>query len=387
MLHQINPPGCVNALKEIIQFQRRILVFACNSRISLPPKKEEFQSEFGDEIGTWLWIKLLRNKQDGTHEKTAFCKGIEQVNQYIRANPRKKRSILSAFDHDIKFDEAYSNPKFVFRYKTLDTDIKKALKILFTSFYTELMDSGFPPKTHSLMEKLDRDYFISSFWQANSPNFCVCPACDGPRSDRIETKIFDDADHFFPKKDYPFFAVHPSNLVPLCLSCNRSFKGDRDPIDSKGTAPLINTFHPYGNQAINHINLIIQESFDTKDVLVVKAKEQDGTASRRVKSLNRLLKLEARWSGRLNDEVVPSIENHIRSMGRRLRMRKPSRTQEDLKEELHGFLSDYLDDELLKIGSRNNYILLLNYVKYVLQAEELDGLLPVILGQKETRLS
>ena len=387
MLHQINPPGCVNALKEIIQFQRQILVFACNSKIYFPPKKEEFQSKFGDEIGDWLWIKLLINKQDGTQEKTAFCKGLEQVNNYIRVNPRKKRTIISAFDHDIKFDEAYNNPKFDFRYKTLDTDIKKGLKILFTSFYTELMDSGFPPKTHSLTEKLDRDYFISSFWQANSPNFCVCPACDGPRSDRRGTKIFDDADHFFPKKYYPFFSVHPSNLVPLCLSCNRSFKGERDPIDSTGKAPLINTFHPYGNQAINHINLIIQESLDTKDMLVVKVKEQDGTASRRVKSLNRVLTLEDRWSGRLNDKVIPFIEASVRSMGRRLRNRKPGLSEQDLEYELQGILSDNLDDEAFKTGRHDNYILLKNYIRYVLLDKNFDGLLPVILGKKKTDIS
>nr|WP_290226737.1 hypothetical protein [Trichocoleus desertorum] len=348
MLHQINSPICLSALKKILQFQRQVLLFACTPTISLPLIQAELQAFFGIEIGDWLWGRLHIRKQNGSIAKTSFCKGIEQLNQYIKTNLGKERSIVFAFDYDVRFDRSYSNSRFKFRYKNLGQDARSALKILCTSLYTELLDSGFPPFIHSLPEKFNRDHFIDSFWKANQSNLRVCPLCDGPRSDRIATKIYDDADHFFPKKDYPFFAVHPSNLVPICLSCNRSFKGDRDPIDSVATEPLVNTFHPYGNPAINHINIDIKSDPSTKDILVIKITEKSGQSSRRVKSFNRLLKLEDRWSGRLNDTIVPAIEDKIRTMGKRLRRRKPSRDEEDLKEELQGFLTDYLDDESLQ---------------------------------------
>src|SRR5205807_9918270 len=38
-------------------------------------------------------------------------------------------------------------------------------------------------------------------------------------------------DHFLPKSLYPHLACHPYNLIPICHTCNSSYKGPRDPFD------------------------------------------------------------------------------------------------------------------------------------------------------------
>lgn len=67
----------------------------------------------------------------------------------------------------------------------------------------------------------------------------VCPYCnrnyvDSFYSNNLVFHAGFDIDHFFPKTDYPMFAVSFYNLIPVCPSCNRykgTHKGWRFPYD------------------------------------------------------------------------------------------------------------------------------------------------------------
>lgn len=309
MLHKINPPSCVSQLEQVIQFQRRVLVFSCRLRSPFTFKQEYLENEFGVEIGQWLWKQLwVKRRATGASEPSDFQKALQNFAGFMTKNPALETSILAAFNHDIDFHHYVNDPKFTFSYNSLEKQVRKVIKELLELFYTELFASGFPEPIHGDKGKgtFDRDKFVNSFWQAN-PKLEVCPACDRPRSPMVDKKIYSDADHFFPKSSYPFLSIHHANLVPLCLDCNRTFKGDRDPIDDQPKeAPLLHTFHPYLSPAIEQVD--IKTNRNTEGVRIIQIEDKAGMPSRRVESLNRVFKLEKEWLDGLRYSVDSIID-------------------------------------------------------------------------------
>jgi hypothetical protein len=230
MLHQINAPLCNQEMERIVQFQYQVLTFACNPDGPLELTEQVLQETFGADIGSWLY------------RKPTIRQHLTNWITYTHNHPDAAQQILSAFNNDIGFLDHLDDPDFRFCYHTLLDEAKQIVRPLLIAFYENLLRNGFPQCVHGNAEILDRDAFIAAFWEAN-PKLVVCPACDCPRSSKIDDKVYADADHFLPKSDYPFLSVHPANLVPLCLDCNRLFKRDQDPIDVHNDAPLINTFH------------------------------------------------------------------------------------------------------------------------------------------------
>jgi hypothetical protein len=253
MLHPIHPPDCVPQLQAIRQFQRDVLALACSPQIQLPLSEQTLQAELGNKRGSWLWRKLW--KQPGYQEEKKLYHQLVAVIEYTQQHADARQPILEAFDNDTAFHTALDDASFRFHYLTLDKATQKILKPFMKAFYEDLLYGGFDTSIHGQPnKKLDRDAFITSFWRANA-KLEVCPACDDSRSDVIDGKHYDDADHYLPKSIYPFLSVHHENLVPLCLACNRSFKGSRDPIDNHKNAPLVNTFHPYRSPALKSIDV------------------------------------------------------------------------------------------------------------------------------------
>jgi 5-methylcytosine-specific restriction endonuclease McrA len=369
VFHKIKFPSCVNQLERIVLFQRKLLNFACNSSTSLPITENQLKAEFGDEIGEWLWDKFWTKRKSGKKVQSKLHKALEKLIKYIERHSTMSAKIMDAFDHDIQFHQHLNDPNFKFKYRgELSLTVQKVVKGLLTAFYTDLLSSGFPSFIHGQTQKFDRDKFISSFWLANS-KLAVCPACDGRRSPKIENKVYSDADHFFPKSTYPFLSVHYANLVPLCLDCNRSIKGDRDPIDDLNQEPLVNTFHPYANPAISQVDVIVSRNqFGKRQV---KIEDKAGMPSRRVASLNRVFKLEKQWLDHL-DYVVNSIVEAVREDRRKLTRRGLTLTLEDLKYDLE----DKLKENIAKLGEKHYYVMQCSYLRYTLtNNQELTELL------------
>ncbi|BAY33702.1 hypothetical protein NIES2107_56030 [Nostoc carneum NIES-2107] len=369
MFHKINFPSCVNQLERIVLFQRKLLNFACSSSASLPITESQLKTEFGNDIGEWLWNKLCPKRKSGNKGKSKLHKALEKVIRYLARHSTMSAKIMDAFDHDIQFHQYLNDPNFKFKYRgELSLTVQKIVKGLLAAFYTDLLASGFPSIIHGQTQTFNRDKFISSFWSANS-KLEVCPACDRPRSPKVDNKVYSDADHFFPKSIYPFLSVHYANLVPLCLDCNRSMKGDRDPIDDLSKEPLVNTFHPYTNPAISQVDVIV--SRDQVGKRQVKIEDKVGMPSRRVASLNRVFKLEKQWLDHLN-YVVKSIVESVMEDKRNLIRRGLTLTLEDLKDDLE----DKLKEDMAKLGEKHYYVMQCSYLRYTLtNNQELTELL------------
>jgi hypothetical protein len=359
MLHKIKISNCSNKLENILLFQYHILTFACNLLDDSDLEESSLINEF-NENGEWLYKKMWKKEDDGRRIETKFCKEFIEFNKYIKSNPNKKEEVLNAFLHDIKFHTHLDDSDFKFSYTVLlDDNTKRVVKPLMVVFY-EFLDSGFALCFRGQQIKINRDTLIISFFESN-PNLEVCPACDGSRPDKINSKIYADADHFLPKSKYPFLSIHPANIVPLCLDCNRLFKVSFDPIDEPNNAPLLNSFHPYGRCAIENIDIkVVINDKGVKRILIV---DKDGTQSRRVKNLNSTLKLEQRWRDRLRQSVDSIMEELSREARRIKRKGLNPMNSKELKIELE----DMLKDRTRLISQRQNYVIHKSYLHYVLE--------------------
>jgi len=358
MLHKINLPNCEEQFKKIFAFQRQVLAFACDPKISISAEgsiiKEEIYSKFSGDLGVWLWKKLWIDKKNGSREQSNLQKGLVKLIKAAQANRTVSLVVLDAFDHDIQFCNCFNHPTFEFWYKTrLNVPIQQALKDLLEVFYTDLLESGFPEAVHGNAKSFKREDFVSEFWKVNDA-LEVCPACDSARPARVQrptgkgkTKIYGNLDHFFPKKKYPFLSVHYVNLVSLCLECNMTFKGEQDPVDpNNSTQPLVHTFLPYVNSAIDSIEVKVTRN--KEGVHLPTITEKEGTYSRRIYNLNRVFKLEARWKDRLR-YVIEKILNTVSGEVRRLQRKTNKLNEQELKDILQDMLEDHINSQKGKI--------------------------------------
>lgn len=372
MIHRIkNIADSDERLKRIMEFQRKVLAFVCDLATPLAPDEQVIRSVFKDE-GDWVWGKLRNSKG----ERSDLGKYMEQAIKYCHDNPTERKKLLSAFDRDIKFHENknINNPKYKFQYTVkLKEATREAIKPMMVAFYTDLLSAGYPEAIQGQKKSFNRDEFIKAFYAANT-DLRVCPACDGPRADTEGDKTYADADHFLPKSKHPFLSVHPYNLVPLCLGCNRSFKGDRDSIDDPNLEPLLSCFHPYCRPAIDHIDVQISRSESGERQLQII--EKNGDLSRRVKNLNRVFRLETRWPDRLKD-VIDSIVEELSGAGDRLRRDGASLDTFDLRTELESMLQR----KEKRFGRGHWYVLHASYLRHTLQdTDEFEELRAQFLG-------
>jgi hypothetical protein len=357
VLHHINLPNCGYQLARALVFQRRVLVFACSPETTTPLTSEMLVDYFGNTIGVWLWSKLWTQKRDGSREKSVFYKELEVTIEFLVANPTVGADIIGAFDHDVRFHKHIGDPTFEFYYWTrLSGPVQAAVKGLMQAFYLELLSkSGFPPSIQGSGTNFTRSRFLDSFWQSN-PDLEVCPACDSHRPARNQA----DADHFLPKSNHPFLAIHPSNLVPLCTDCNRYRKLDYDPIDDHTREPLLNTYHPYYRPAIDEI--VVRVSRGSTQALQVHIQDNLGMPSRRVDSLNRVFKLEKHWTNDRMKSVETSIRNSLAGWGRLL-------SGQGIAFALPDFVAALIDERgtrNMQRGKVQDYVLESSYLSYVI---------------------
>jgi hypothetical protein len=77
----------------------------------------------------------------------------------------------------------------------------------------------------------------------NSLNLKTCPYCNRNWISHVTNengivKHYFDIDHYFPKYEYPWFALSFYNLIPSCTICNQRIKG-------KKKLNLLDHLHPY----------------------------------------------------------------------------------------------------------------------------------------------
>lgn len=373
MLHRIQLPDCVPQLEQIRQFQRDVLALACSDQTILPLTENLLKNSLGDNRGIWLWRKLW--KQRGEPGETTFHLALIAVIRYVQKNPTTRQTILDAFDNDVTFHNSLDDPDFRFQFNILDKAIRDILKPFMISFYENLLASGFETAIHGQPRKLNRDEFISSFWRAND-KLEVCPSCDGRRPNVADFKHRDDADHYLPKSKYPYLSLHYANLVPMCLECNRSFKGNTDPIDNHSDAPLPNIFHPYERPALDYVEVLVNSN--SEGVRQIEFEDRNGMPSRRVENLNRIFRLHKRWPDELRHQVE-RLRDTIADKGRDARFHNGGKALTE--KELQYHLETMLQQKQERLGKRAGYILQASYLTFALQnRDEFEALFKEFTG-------
>jgi hypothetical protein len=365
MLHNINAPDCAIQFEAIKQLQRNMLDLACNPTTPNPLTQAAIAAKFG-AAGTWMWERLYIK----SGKQTKLGELVVAVVDYASTNPALHQAVLDSFDNDIRYHEHIDDTTFRFQYEVLvAAEARTLIRPLMEAFYENLLANGFPHCVHGLADDFHRDALVRAFWDAN-PGLNVCPACGGLRPDAIDAKRYADTDHFLPKSIYPFLSVHAANLLPICLPCNRSFKTDAnagddsarvDPLDEAANAPLLHTFLPYLRSALGFIDISV--SRDGRSVHECNITDQDGTISRRVNNLNRVLRLKKRWNDRLS-VIIGEIYSDAAALGRRdRRIWSAGLTEQDLRI----MAEEWIEDRERLIKQQPEFLLRESYLRFVLE--------------------
>lgn len=311
MLHRIQLcQHCEKILMAVLRLQEAILVYAREPASVWPPSIADFPA-ITPPAAQWFIDKLRRGAN-----LTKFGTALKALCNHVRDDPLVGQEIVEAFRNDVKFPNSVNDPGFEFQFALrLDAATQKILKELMVLFYETLAGANFPGAVHGEVEDFTRDLLLEGFERAN-PKLQVCPACDGQKPSKIEAKLLADADHYLPKSLYPFLAVHPGNLVPICLECNQRIKGDTDPVLDHAATPLTNIFLPYVVPAAEHLELRIRR--DGSKGLAIEFHDKSAPGSRRVESLQAIFALNERWPGRL-DQQKNSVVDALMAAGERRR--------------------------------------------------------------------
>jgi len=363
MLHKIELPTYDQNLERIVQIQQKIISFVCDPNTPITPGEDAFKQVFNDQIGIWLYNWLQKK-----HKEKTFYEELCSLIAYLRQYSSLRTQLIDAFQNDIDFFNHLDDASFVFFFSTrLRKKVRQMIAPVMIAFYDDVLRTGFP----SCIATFDRKTFLKIFWTTNK-NLGVCPACDCPKPDINDQYINCDIDHFLPKSLYPFLSMHASNLVPICTDCNRYVKGKENPIDQALTAPLTNTFHPFGKPALDVIKVAVNRKTKGGEYQIY-LEETTGGISRRVASLKRVYKLDTRWFERLKAEIE-SIRKIIKNAGKRFLQKGMSAN--DIVDVL---LNTILDDYDQKIGVEHFYILQSSYAHYALcDTEEFASLVELL---------
>lgn len=285
MLHPTNIPDCAPELECLLDFQERLLDFACRMNGFA---RSDLDAEFGVDIASWLHenrFKLLDPIK-------AFSENISS---------EEKQKLLVHFRHDRTFNNFINDSSFSFQFVVTEhsSDYVKNLKQLFIGYYEQLKSSGFHPQIcgHATDGFTGRHWW-SGYRNAN-PDRLTCAVCDASLSAGGKT-----IEHFFPKKQYPVLSTHPSNLIPLCKTCNNDVKKEKDPLASD---PITAIYLPYYRSVRPEIKLEFSNNSDGGYAVKIEPATDEPSSQKRISNFETLFDLSNRWSKELDDISVTAI--------------------------------------------------------------------------------
>lgn len=385
MYHKINVPDCAHLLLRLTEIAGQAIAFGLTYDLSildhydwdgkeqkqlaktlgddflaehgghrlLGAARDGFLKHFAEarlpEVGTWLWGK--------------YAVVAARIVRLLVLPSEQKTDIFDAFKHDIDLDGILQRlePK-VFRFKALPercNDAQAIIKDLLVSFYEDiLVAKGVPADVLGEEEALDHQEILQSYRQMNL-RLKVCPGCDGEPPLRVSARarprpdekphhplwLSANVDHFLPKSKYPCLAIHPLNLVPLCIVCNQDRKGENDPLDAVDVVDLDDIYHPYIRGAHDEV-IVVVERDDTDGRPHLRFYPAVGVphAAARLHSLEHVLGLEADWDGDLQDERLEiEVESALRN------------AIQDEREADERHLDVWLRDKIARISNNMTY--------------------------------
>lgn len=222
MLHPTNLPDCESILQRLLDFQERLLEYACKHTDILQP---DLELTFGKELADWLYV----NRQLMLDPLKRFAK-LPQI---------EKDAVLTAYRHDRQYPAGKDDPTFTFLLRVDGTSPQacKDVKDWLVGSYKQFAEKiGFHPGcwAGAGTEHFHKRHWHQSYLERN-PKQHTCVACDSTLNQGRTVE------HYFPKAKYPVLSVHPHNLIPLCGKCNHD-KGEKDVL---GGAAITEVFLPY----------------------------------------------------------------------------------------------------------------------------------------------
>lgn len=262
--------------------------------------------------------------QHSTLDEDAFTTEIpraEWLLKYLRGHieelllhtTRLERKLLDeAVKNDRRFDVNVDSRSFRFQYPGLPEHVRKHSKALLTAFYDALVNKGFPvTRSDGTTLVVDRRLLERGFLERNK-GIRACPACMETEisltADDVPTTT--DCDHFLPRFLYGPLAIHPQNLVFICMLCNQRRKGRSDPLVSSGESriqmqertaagQLRRSYLPYRRSAWSELRV----NFAREGVTLTA---DTNIARERVANLDRVFGLAGVWS-----DVLPRAEREM----------------------------------------------------------------------------
>lgn len=364
MLHKLHRPNDIE-LRNVMAFQRDLLAFACDPHISRPADtafdRAQVESKF---VARWptFWQSIYHGKL------TAFGTAIKNLNDMVRGNNALASAVLNAYDNDVQFDTRFNDPTFAFQFPTLPTNVRDELKTILVQFYTWFSGDGFSASVTQL-SGFQRRQLVERFVTANA-SINVCPACDGPRADRDESRVHASTDHYFPKDKYPPLSIHPKNLVPMCRYCNEDYKKTNDPADKASVSEM---FLPYLREAFGPIKASVQRN--TRMQIEVLLHDRGVPSTPRIDALEHLFRISQRWATRAEDYAVPHMFQNMRDLAR---SRRRHGELIPLEDDVSETIADQRGDFAANKGRSPYHLLFEAYADFVLRN---DGELQTIINE------
>lgn len=293
MLHPVSLPECAKAIKKIVEIQGNLLTLACTANIR---DINILKGNFSVATVNWLWY----HKQ----------KLLDLLGEFIDCtNLQEKIVIKDAFFHDITYDAAenLNDPAFIFLLQpkaNLPSQLAKSVGKWLESFYDVLSTKGIPSAVTGYNQDISQQVILGEFDQKNV-DMRVCPVCDGTWMEKTSTGIVGSIDHFLPRSKYPALAVHPTNILPICVICNEKIKGQKDPLSDNVIRTLRDTVHSYYRPARDYLGVEISPT--RKWSFVVPAGQSNVTSSQMPDTVD----IPARWEERA-DELDRMVSRRIK---------------------------------------------------------------------------
>ena len=274
MLHPTKLPACSPILECILDFQEHLLSFACSHTA---PTQVDLVAEFGLEVSNWLF----NNHQLVYDSLKPFMRDLSKSD---------KEAVLAQFRHDRNFPISRDDPTFSFELVTDATSPQYLTHVRkwLNGFYEQLGRSGYHPNIcgHGTVTFRETDWW-NGYYQEN-PKRLTCAICDASLNSGGRT-----IEHYLPKSQYPSLSIHPDNLVPLCKTCNRDMKRDKDPLAGRSFCQI---YLPYYRDIRSETKLEFNRNPDGSYSVKLIPITNDPNINARLTSLTQLFDIPKRWN-------------------------------------------------------------------------------------------
>lgn len=336
MLKPIHPVECLPALAACQQLMQRFALWLCDTSVQgADVTRTNLQANMGTVIeGDWLWLLLARKRNKNPLLNSA--KAIADL------SASEKQGLTEWIQTVSQVDQYFSGGS----HGALPVKIPNGWKArsgswpvfcaVMNAFYEQGFKNGLPYQGDGTLTdddalRVDYERFKREFRQAHRldphPDAReVCVLCGGPFAQP-------QVDHWIARVLVPTLGVCADNLLPVCGECNEAPQKGQKPVHTNGV--FSEWFHPYFRHASGEITLRYDEpSF------CVRAESMSPEHALKVKNLDALLNLGARWTREFKAEY--------RRLQRELEMRA-----ERKRERLHtGLNQNELQDHMAQYRDR-----------------------------------